>query len=118
MTEKELYMTITPRFTLAIADLPPQSLTVVEFEGTEEISRPYSFSILAISNGDDLALMDKEATFGIRGVDTRGTRCSYHGAITRCEHHHVLGKHFFYRVTLEPRIVRLAATRHSDVYLD
>jgi type VI secretion system secreted protein VgrG len=106
------------RFTLTVHDLPSTALTVVEFEAIEKISQPYTFSILIVSTRDDLAILDKEATFGIRGIDARGARYTYHGAIARCEYHHSLGEHFFYRVTMEPRIVRLARTRHSDVYLD
>ncbi len=94
------------------------TLTVVEFTGTEEISRPYSFSILVSSDRDDLEIMDRGATFTIRGLAAGSTRASYHGAITRCEDHHALANLFSYRVTLEPRLTRLARTRHSDAYLD
>jgi type VI secretion system secreted protein VgrG len=106
------------RFTLTVAGLPPEALTVVEFAGTEEISRPYSFSITAVSDRDDLEIMDRGATFTIRGLAARDTRFGYHGAITRCEYHHSVAGRFFYRVTLEPRLTRLARTRHSDAYLD
>jgi type VI secretion system secreted protein VgrG len=91
---------------------------VIEFAGTEEISRPYRFSILVSSERDDLEIMDRGATFAIRGLAARDTRFSYHGAITRCEYHHSLTNLFYYRVTLEPRLTRLARTRHSDAYLD
>ena len=60
------------RFTLTVAGLPPEALTVVEFAGTEEISRPYSFSILVVSDRDDLEIMDRGATFTIRGLADRG----------------------------------------------
>ena len=62
--------------------------------------------------------MDRGATFAIRGLAARDTRFSYHGTITRCEYHHSLANRFSYRVTLEPRLTRLARTRHSDAYLD
>jgi type VI secretion system VgrG family protein len=106
------------RFTLTVAGLPRSALTVVEFAGTEEISRPYSFSILVVSDRDDLEIMDRGATFMIRGLAARDNRFSYHGIITQCEYHHSLANRFSYRVTLEPRLTRLARTRHSDAYLD
>ncbi len=108
----------TRRFTLTVEGLPRSALTVIEFSGTEEISRPYKFSIMAVSDRDDLELMDRGATFAIRGLAARDTRFSHHGAITRCECHQSMAKRFYYRVTLEPRITRLARTRHSDAYLD
>jgi type VI secretion system VgrG family protein len=106
------------RFTLTVEGLPPEALTVIEFAATEEISRPYKFSITAVSGRDDLEIMDRGATFTIRGLADRGTRFSYHGAITRCEYFYSLAKPSYYRVTMEPRLTRLARTRHSDAYLD
>jgi type VI secretion system secreted protein VgrG len=115
---REINEAAAGRFTLTVAGLPRSALTVVEFTGTEEISRPYSFSILTVSDRDDLEIMDRGATFTIEGLAARDTCFSYHGAITRCEDHHSLAGRFFYRVTLEPRLTRLARTRHSDAYLD
>jgi uncharacterized protein involved in type VI secretion and phage assembly len=47
------------RFTLTATGLPRSALTVVEFAGTEEISRPYRFYILVSSDRDDLEIMDR-----------------------------------------------------------
>ncbi len=48
------------RFTLTGAGLSPEALTVIEVEATEQISRPYSLSITAVSDRDDLEIMDRE----------------------------------------------------------
>jgi type VI secretion system VgrG family protein len=131
-------MTIAPRFTLAIPNLPQYVFFVVSFEGSECLSKPYRFDITLASEEDDLDLFNKEAIFIIRGsmpkslqssiagnipqtirsLDLQGPTAQYHGIVSEFEYIDTVNHHTLYRAILEPAVTKLGHARLSNVYLD
>lgn len=98
--------------------LTGQTLKVVDWQGTEALSRPYRFEIRLTTQDallDDEAMLLKAATLSI--TDAEGKPQPYHGVVTDVEQLDSYGDHYFFRVVLEPRMSLLRQFRFSEVWV-
>jgi len=67
-------------------------------------------------------LFDDEALLGNRAVltlsDAKGLAHPYHGIVTAVDYLDADSSYYYYRVVLEPRMVRLRHFRFSEIWLD
>ncbi|GAB2896016.1 type VI secretion system Vgr family protein [Paralcaligenes ginsengisoli] len=94
---------------------------VTHWTGTEAVSRPYRFEVtLALKERKPELelekLLDQAATLTARKPD--GSRSSWSGIITQVSQDGCDDVYDFYKVVLEPRLVRLRSWQWSDIYLD
>ena len=107
------------RFTFIASSFPENKFAVISFRGYEAISRLYSFDIDLVADDPDIDnIINKNATFSIRGLDREGEQVLYHGIITEFEQSRKFNNLVFYRAVLMPRMFNLTATRMSEIYLD
>jgi type VI secretion system secreted protein VgrG len=98
--------------------LPEDELAVVEFSGTEALSRPYEFHITLVSGNPNIDLADvlkNPATLTIRRPQDDVV---FHGLLARFEQKHAFRQYVFYRTVLVPKFKRLALTFHNQIFLD
>ena len=108
-------------FTFVSQALPEETFTVVRFSGEEGLSTLYSFEILMISEKEDIDLttvLQKPATFTIKGSFSGGEDLPFHGILSAFEQMHQADTYFFYRAELRPRLWWLTLTHHNQVFLD
>ena len=107
------------RFYFVSPAFPPETFAVVSFEGYEAISTQYRFAINLVSEDAEIdTLLNKSATFTIRGLEEDEKEVIYHGIITEFEQSHRLQDLTFYRIVLKPRFSRMGITKISEVYLN
>jgi type VI secretion system VgrG family protein len=97
---------------------PASSVIVTHWQGTEAVSRLYRFDITFAAGQGDLTLekiLNQPATLTARTPDG-GTR-QWHGVITQASEEGRDETHYYYQVTLEPRMARLRNMCWSDIYL-
>ena len=98
--------------------LSHDDLAVVEFTGTEGLSRPYEFDVLLASDNPNLDLaevMSKPATLTIHRPQGD---VAFHGRLKLLEQKHSFRDYVFYRAVLAPRFSRLARSFHNQIFLD
>ena len=108
----------TRKYEFVSQALPADTFAVVNFSGTDGISRIYEFEINLISTQKDVdldAVLKEAATFTIKSKDGD---VPYHGILSRFEQRQAFGKYVFYRTTLVPRVWKLSLNTQSQVFLD
>lgn len=106
------------RFTFVSGGLPEDTFTVVEFSGTEGISRLYEFDITLASDDPDIDLkkvLQDPATFTILGEDQD---IPIHGILARFEQLHEIKGLYSYRALLVPRLWQADLYRENQLFLD
>jgi type VI secretion system VgrG family protein len=97
--------------------LAVETFTVIGFDGTEEISRPYRFEIDLLADDPDIdleELLHKPASLTIEKGDRRRT---IHGIIGECRLLDALTDHrFHYQAVLVPRLWLLSLSRQNQIY--
>jgi type VI secretion system secreted protein VgrG len=89
---------------------------VVDFKGTEEISRPFRFEINLISSEPEI---DLKAVIGERaflGLERNGELRKIHGVLSEFEQGEWIGRHYRYRAVLVPRLWLLSLRKQCQVY--
>jgi len=92
------------KFSFASKALPEDTFGVVRFNGTEGISKLYSFDITLVSDDPEIDLkeiLQNPATLTILGDHSD---LPVHGVLARFEQLHEVKHHFFYRAVLVPRL--------------
>lgn len=111
--------TNAPRFAfVSKAYEDPETLQVVSFEGEEELSAPYRFSLTLLATRRDLdvqALLRLPATLLIKGK-TGDVR--FHGMLIRVEELRLVGPYVLYHAVLAPRLWLATQTRRNQIFLD
>jgi type VI secretion system VgrG family protein len=105
---------IASAFYIDVRGLPPETLTVVKFEGEETLTRPYRFDVDVIASSSSLPLdelLANPVTFTMkRGEDER----KIHGIVTQLSQGgEASGGHYAYRVSFAPRISSLELSQHN-----
>jgi type VI secretion system secreted protein VgrG len=106
------------KYTFVSSALPEDTFAVVEFSGTEGLSRPYEFEILLTSEEKDIDLtevLNKPAVFTIRRPDGD---VPFHGLLARFEQQQEYGEYVFYHAVLMPKFWWLSLTFHNQVFLN
>lgn len=103
-------------FLLTVSVLPVDTFRVVQFEGSEEVSRPYEFDITVVSSSFDLGLeecLGQPAQLELRHVGGGRRVC---GIVERAEQLEVGLRQSVYRFRIVPRLSLLAYTRRSRIF--
>ncbi len=105
------------RFGFSIDNLDEDTFDVLKFEGTEELSRPFDFTIDLFSRNPHIhldELIGKRATFSI--ATDRATR-RLHGAVAEIEAgDEVIDGRYHYQVRFVPRIWLKQLSRHNQIH--
>jgi len=108
----------TKRFTFVSQGLPEDTFAVVEFKGTEGISRLYEFDITLASDDPEIDLkgvLQNPATLTIKGGDQD---LPIHGILGQFEQLHEVKGSYFYRALLVPRLWQADLYRENQLFLD
>jgi type VI secretion system VgrG family protein len=108
----------TKRFTFVSQGLPEDTFSVVEFKGTEGISRLYEFDITLASDDPEIDLkgvLQNSATLTTKGSDQD---LPIHGILGQFEQLHEVKGHYFYRALLVPRLWQADLYRENQLFLD
>ena len=106
------------QYTFEAAELEADAFRVVEFEGTEELGRPFRFEVRLVAERVDFdfgRILNRPATLTLR----RGDRTRpIHGLVARFSQRGRSADYVSYRATLRPRLHRLSLTRRSRIFQD
>ena len=100
------------------AGLPPDTFTVVNFKGSEGLSRLYEFEIRLVSEDPDV---DPDRVINNRAsliINREKGRVIFHGWPVVFEEGRKVGGFYYYRLVLAPRFYWLKYTFHQQVMLD
>ena len=107
-----------PKFTFVSQALDKDALAVVNFRGTEGLSRCYQFEINLVSSNKKINLKDvlqHPATLTIKGE--KGD-LPIHGILSQFEIHQEYRDFVFYRAVLAPKLWWLTLARQNQVFLN
>jgi len=96
--------------------LGSDTFRVLDFEGHEEISRPFRFEINLVSDDPEVdldAVINEPAEFSI---ERDGERRTIHGVLAEFEQRDSGPKSFAYRAVLVPRLWLLSLNKHNQVH--
>jgi type VI secretion system VgrG family protein len=108
----------TKRFIFVSQGLPEDTFSVVEFKGTEGISRLYEFDITLASDDPEIDLkgvLQNSATLTTKGSDQD---LPIHGILGQFEQLHEVKGHYFYRALLVPRLWQADLYHENQLFLD
>ena len=108
----------TKRFTFVSQGLPEDTFAVVEFKGTEGLSRLYEFDITLASDDPEIDLkgvLQNPAILTIKGSDQY---LPIHGILGQFEQLHEVKGRYFYRALLVPRLWQADLYRENQLFLD
>jgi type VI secretion system VgrG family protein len=108
----------TKKFLFVSKALPEDTFAVVRFDGTEGISKLYSFDITLVSDDPEIDLkeiLQNPATLTILGDHLD---LPVHGVLARFEQLHEVKHHFFYRAVLVPRLWLSSLYHENQLFLD
>lgn len=107
-------------FLFEVEGLPPATFSVVDFAGTEAVSRLFRFTLTLLGNKSDHSpeeILNRHATFTIGSLrDGKEARTPYRGMVERFSALHQAGAFTFYEVVFVSRFERLSSTLKSEVY--
>jgi type VI secretion system VgrG family protein len=109
------------RFGFSVQGLPDDKFIVVEMQGSESMSRPYSFRLNLVSQDSRInfdSVVEKSATLTIQRERRREPDYKYYGIVTSFEQQRKAGRYTYYTATIEPRLTLLSRYRYSEVYLN
>ncbi len=99
--------------------LVPSSAKVLGFRGAEAISRPYEHAIFLMAPSDDLdpgALVGERGALSIDRASDKVPPLFFSGVVASVETLHEVDGRSLIRLTLVPRLARLALGRHSRIF--
>jgi type VI secretion system VgrG family protein len=108
----------TKRFTFISQGMPDDTFSVVEFKGTEGISRLYEFDITLASDDPEIDLkgvLQNPAILTTKGSDQD---LPIHGILGQFEQLHEVKGHYFYRALLVPRLWQADLYHENQLFLD
>jgi type VI secretion system secreted protein VgrG len=112
------YLT-SKKFSFTSDAVSPDTFGVVKFEGTEGISKCYTFEITVVSDNLELDLQGViENPAKLTFHRDEGDDAVYHGILLSFEQLHETNKLAFYRAHLVPRLAWLSFTQHNQVFLN
>jgi type VI secretion system VgrG family protein len=107
------------KFSFHIKGLSEDTFGVVNFTGTEEISKLYEFTIMLVSDNIEIdfkSVINKTAKLIFhRG---KGGDIAYNGIIAHFEQLNKVDEYAFYRAYLVPKLWRLSMTQYNQIFLD
>ena len=107
-------------FKFTVSGLAPDTFQVVDFAGEEELNADYSFRMTLLTRNTSLVprdLLGKDASLVIESRrEGPVVTMPYHGMIGEVEVCRQVFDRTEYKVTLVPRIARLALSEYSEVY--
>ncbi|HLP40544.1 MAG TPA: type VI secretion system tip protein TssI/VgrG [Fibrobacteria bacterium] len=110
----------TSIFSFQLGDMPLDTFRVVEFNGEETISKPYSFRIRVLAHEENLSYddaMDAVTALIVRGP---GYEVKHHGVITAfsqvADRDEDDALHFSYEFLLEPRLKSMDYVSQSRIF--
>jgi type VI secretion system secreted protein VgrG len=112
------YLTST-KFSFSSDALTPDTFGVVRFEGTEGVSKCYTFEVMLVSDNLEIDLssvMENPAKLTFHRDE--GDDVSWHGILLSFEQMHEVNGLAFYRAHLVPRLTWLSFTQHNQVFLN
>jgi type VI secretion system VgrG family protein len=108
----------TKKFLFVSKALPEDTFAVVRFNGTEGISKLYSFDITLVSDDPEIDLkeiLQNPATLTILGDHQD---LPVHGILAQFEQLHEVKHHYFYRAVLVPRLWLSNLYHENQLFLD
>lgn len=105
-------------FSFTSKALPEDTFHVLDFEGTEGLSKLYRFVITLASSKPDIdtrAVVQSPATFTF---EREAGKLPMHGILESFEQLNQSHKHSFYRAVLTPKLWWLTLTHHNQIFLD
>jgi len=112
------YLT-SKKFSFQINGLPEDTFGVVKFSGTEEISKPYEFSVLLVSSNHEIDLKNMiNKTAKLIFHREKGGDAAYNGITVHFEQLNRVNEYTFYRALLVPKLWRLSITQYNQIFLD
>ena len=103
--------------TLHVDGIADDTLEVVEFKGTDTISKPYEFKILCASSDDSLSSRRMSRNPAKLSLSWAKWENSYSGILFAFQKMQTVDKLTFYIATLSPRLRLLELTQHNQVFL-
>jgi type VI secretion system secreted protein VgrG len=98
---------------------PEDTFTLVEFKGTEGISKLYRFEIIIYSDDPDIDLKKMLKSPAKLTIDRDGeTQRTVHGILARLEQLHEISGHVYYRAILVPRLWVADQHHENQLFLD
>ncbi|WP_415713968.1 type VI secretion system Vgr family protein [Maridesulfovibrio sp.] len=107
-----------PKFVFESKGADKNTFSVVRFKGTEGLSTIYRFSIMLISEKDDLdigTILQNPAEFTIKRDDGD---IPFKGMLSSFEQLHQVGKSCFYRAELVPKLWWATLTHCNQIFLN
>ena len=105
-------------FSFTSKALPEDAFHVLDFNGTEGLSKLYRFVITLASSKPDIdtrAVVQSPATFTF---EREAGKLPMHGILESFEQLNQSHKHYFYRAVLTPKLWWLTLTHHNQIFLD
>jgi len=106
----------TPRFFFESGACDPDTFRVVDFKGTEEISRPYRFEINLISAEGEIDLKAVNGAPAFLAFERNEETRKIHGVLAEFDQGEWIGRHYVYRAVLVPRVWLMSLRRQSQIY--
>jgi type VI secretion system secreted protein VgrG len=98
---------------------PEDTFTVVEFKGTEGISKLYQFEIIIYADDPDIDLKKVLKSPVKLTVKREGeTQRMFHGILSRLEQLHEISGHVYYRAILVPRLWLADQYHENQLFLE
>jgi type VI secretion system VgrG family protein len=107
------------KFSFIVRSLPEDTFGVINFRGSEGLSRCYFFDVTLISSNGEIdlpAMAMQTATLTCHRED--GEDMNFHGIMINFQQLQKIDKFFVYRTCIVPRLFLLSLTRHQQVFLD
>jgi type VI secretion system VgrG family protein len=108
----------SPHYTFISQGLAEDAFKVVEFKGTEGISRLYAFDITLASDDAEIDLKDVLQHTATLTIEERNQSLPIHGAVAEFEQLHEAEGHAFYRALLVPRLWQAGLYHENQLFLD
>ncbi len=107
------------KFSFRSRGLPKDTFGVINFNGTEGLSRPYEFDIMLVSDNMEVdvdSIMKNRGRLILHREDGEDT--VYNGVIVRFEQLHAFGEYAFYSARLVSKLWWISTIRHNQIMLN
>jgi type VI secretion system secreted protein VgrG len=105
-------------FSFTVQGKPASLFSVVEFEGEEQISAPYRFSLTLATREKQLDPKDVVRKKAMLGIKCPQGKSSFGGVVWSLHFLHSRNDIFFYKAVLVPHLQLLSLTQHNQVFLN
>lgn len=107
------------KFSFVSTALDSETFAVVQFKGSEALSKPYEFEIMLVTEQSDIDLnsvLQQPASFTFHRET--GEDVIWNGIVAQFEQLHNFNLYTFYRAVLVPKLWWLQLTYHNQLFLD